>query len=254
MRCLQTLELKVDDDNIEQLLLNTSQLRELTITSNSRQYYLVEKIFMHWKESQFTLSSLNIIRNFDDNIGTLVDYIRQLTTIPSGTTANFRLYKRTSKVRSNFSPTLPYFQVQVKGSGQVTIPCVKLSDCGVLGLNNDVAVMTDFQYGGRTMCMVKYPTNNYIVKKIMKLRHIARFCNLSCVTHFDISNCHSGHLEQLAIACPNLQRLNLKRCALSLKTLQGLQAIASHCHNLQGLNLLDICVSQVRIMSDCGKY
>ena len=53
---------------------------------------------------------------------------------------------------------LLHFQVQVKGSGQVTIPCVELSDCGVLELNNDVAVMTDFQYGGRTMCMIKYLT------------------------------------------------------------------------------------------------
>ena len=253
MRCLQTLELKVDDDNdIEQLLLNTSQLHELTIdlTSNSCSYYLFRKIFKHWKELQFTPSRLNIIWSFDDSIGTLIDYVCQLTAIPSGTTANFRLYKRTSKVRSNFSPTLPYFQVQVEGSGQVTIPCVKLSDYGVLRLNDDVAVMTDCQYGGRTMCMVKYPTNNYIVEKIMKLRHIARFCNLGCVTHFDISNCHSGHLEQLAITCPNLQRLNLQRVNFdrrnfSLKSLQGLQAIASHCHNLQGLNLLDICVSQV---------
>ena len=248
MRYLQTLELKVDDDtDIEQFLLYTGQLHELTIhvTSNSRSYNLSRKIFKHWKESQFTPSSLNIIRNFDDSIGTLVDYICQLTAIPTGTTANFRLYNRASKVRSNCSPTLPYFQVQVEGSGQVTIPCVKLSDCGVLGLNDDVAVMTDCQYGGRTMCMVKYPTNNSIMKKIMPLGRIARLCNLSCVTHFDISNCHSGHLEQLAIACPNLHRLDLGMRDLSLKSLQGLQAIASHCHNLQGLNLFGICVSKV---------
>jgi len=239
MRCLQTLELKVyNDSDIEQLLLYTGQLQELTITSNSQQYYQPQKIFKQWKESKFTPSSL---RNFDAYDGhSIVDYVCQLTAIPTGSTANFRLYKRSSKVCSNFFPTLPYFQVQVEGSGQVTIPCVKLSDCGVLGLSNDVAVMTDCQYGGRTMCrvLVKY----YLVNRIMKFTPIAK---LACVTHFYISNCqtlHAGHLEQLAIACPNLQRLNMGRCTLSLRKLQGLQAIANHCHNLRGLNLLDICV------------
>ena len=53
-------------------------------------------------------------------------------------------------------------------------------------------------------------------------------------------------MEQLAIACPNLQRLNLQDCYFCLDSLQGLQAIASHCHNLQGLNLIGIlCVSKV---------
>ena len=52
-------------------------------------------------------------------------------------------------------------------------------------------------------------------------------------------------MEQLAIVCPNLQRLNFKGFNHCLKNLQGLQAIASHCHNLQGLNLLCICVEKV---------
>ena len=36
------------------------------------------------------------------------------------------------------------------------------------------------------------------------------------------------HLEQLAIACPNLQQLNLKENVNCLKSLQGLRAIATH--------------------------
>jgi len=47
------------------------------------------------------------------------------------------------------------------------------------------------------------------------------------------------------MACPNLQRLNLQYCTECMRSLQGLQAIASHCHNLQGLNLLGICVLMV---------
>ena len=63
-------------------------------------------------------------------------------------------------------------------------------------------------------------------------------------------------LEQLAIACPNFQRLNIQQCSRCLKSLKGLQAIASHCNNLQGLNLTGICVSEIdhihlwRILSD----
>ena len=70
-----------------------------------------------------------------------------------------------------------------------------------------------------------------------------RLRDLSCATHVDFSgfqSFYSSQLEQLALACPNLQRLNLRDCYYSLKCLQGLQAIASHCHNLQGLNLLGI--------------
>jgi len=67
--------------------------------------------------------------------------------------------------------------------------------------------------------------------------------NLNCATHFDLSSCHSlfpGHLEQIAIACPNLQRLNLRDCSRCLESVKGLKTIASHRRNLTGLNLLHI--------------
>ncbi|XP_065908136.1 uncharacterized protein [Dysidea avara] len=258
MGCLQTLEVWVDDgSDIKQLFLNTGQLREFTIISNIYNYDLSPELFELWKESQFRPPSFNVIVPADyQSTKLLVDYAAQPTIISTGTTANFKVYNSYSKVPLNFSPTLPYFQLQVEGSGQVTIPCVKPSDFGILGLNNDVALMTDCQYGGRTLYMVKhqtdymvrYETDDYIVSKIMDSIHIGKFGNLSCVTHVDFSYCYSlrtGHLEQLAIACPNLQRLDLKICDYCLESLQGLQAIASHCYNLQGLNLLGICVSKV---------
>ena len=78
------------------------------------------------------------------------------------------------------------------------------------------------------------------------------------MVEFDVSSGRlcSEHLEQLAIACPNLQRLNLRQkmshdhdlgvhstqCLISLR---GLHAIANLCHNLQGLNLLNIPVNEV---------
>jgi len=122
----------------------------------------------------------------------------------------------------------------------VITPCVKLSNFNLFGLENDVAVMTNCQYGGRTVYMVKYLDQSFVNQlNFMQITmQVKRFSGISCATHFDFSYCstlHSGHLEQLATTCPNLQKLDLRYCD---NCLQGLQAIAGHCHNLQGLNLL----------------
>ena len=162
--------------------------------------------------------------------------------IPTGTSANFRAYSRHNKIPKIFSPTLPYFQLQVDNAGQVTVPCVKFSNCGILGLNKDVGEMTNCQYGGKVAYKVSYQIYYDLVNKLNAM-HNTRCDNLSCVTHFDLVCCplHSGHLEKLAIDCPNLQRLNIQQCSRCLKSLNGLQAIASHCNNLQGLNLTGMC-------------
>ena len=63
------------------------------------------------------------------------------------------------------------------------------------------------------------------------------------LTYFDASRCkvlHPGHLEQLSIACPNLQRLGLTRNRHCLSNLQGLRSLAKNCKSLQGLSLMDI--------------
>ena len=71
--------------------------------------------------------------------------------------------------------------------------------------------------------------------------------NFNSVSNVDFScaNIYPGHLEQLAIACPNLERLNLKSVQNSLQSLQGLHVIVDTCRNLQGLNLVGIPVSYV---------
>ena len=54
--------------------------------------------------------------------------------------------------------------------------------------------------------------------------------SLNFVTHFDALFCqlHSGHLEQLAMACPSLLELNLRKNVNCLKCLQGLHVISDH--------------------------
>ena len=71
--------------------------------------------------------------------------------------------------------------------------------------------------------------------------------DLVFITHFNASSCHlySQHLEELAMACPNLLELNLEDNAHCLQSLQGLRVIASGCKKLQGLNLLFVSVKDV---------
>ena len=250
MGCLQALELKVDDESdIEHLFSNTSHLKEITIISDCHLKEISEcrpplgDLFMHWKEKRFRPPHCNVVS--DDCVCViefLDDYAAQLTTIPTGYTANFRVFNA-YKVPLNFSPSLPVFQLQIEASGKVTIPCVELT----IGDFDDLVDMTECQYGGRIMYGLRL-RNNYCDTNTI---NIAKPHNLKCVTHFDLSHYYSlkftdyNYLEQLAIACPNLQRLNLQNCYYCLEILQGLKAIANHCHYLLGLNILGLCVPNV---------
>ena len=252
MGYLQTLEVEVDcDGDIKELFLTAWNLSELSVYVKINQHVI--KILQYWAEADLRPRILNVIESFIIDVSSTVVRnavdLKWSTPIPTNATAKFRLYthRRSGKVPLNFSPTFPYLQLHFEGSDQKTISCVKLSDFGILELEDDLAVLTDCQFGGRTVCMVRYEYEN-VASKWKTSDHI-RLNSLGCTTDFDIAEqhlFHSGHLKQLTITCPNLQRLNLRNCHDCLQSLlQGLQAIASHCHNLQGLNLLGIHVSGV---------
>ena len=194
---------------------------------------------MQWVGLAYRPSILKVI-DVRANVEDLVFCATQLTNLPSDITANFMVYKAYGKIPFSSSPSFPLLQLQIGGTGQVTTPCVNLD---MLGLQNDLAMITDCHYGGKTVSMVRY------LGKQNKIMTYPKLCDLNCVTDFDLSHSsllHSGHLEQLAVGCPNLQRLNLRNCSGSLGSLQGLQAIASHCHYLQGLNIGGICFTKVQ--------
>jgi len=158
MGSLQALEIKVDNDSdIKQLLLNAGHLRELTI--RHLQCTRIKNVFKQWVELQlnppkFCISVFPLV--YYSSITGLMNYATQLTNIPAGITAKFTVYNRCSEELLKYSPVPPFSVLLFEGSGQVTIPCVKLSDIGIQGLNNDVAVMTNCQYGERTRYMVRY--------------------------------------------------------------------------------------------------
>jgi len=242
---LQTLDLKSVELNsfcqgdFEQLLTIVMHLKELIVNVDCNGCLI--SYLRVWRGASCKPSNLNIFCT------TLYFSATQFSSFtPPSPNVSVRMYGNCGKANSRFLPPIPFFQMHFGKSGQLTTPRVKLSDFGILGLEEDEAVMNDCWYGGRRVCLVKYQ-NQHIAKLFMWPR-TTEFCNLTYATHFSFAFCHSlcsGHLEQLAMACPNLQRLTLHGCERCLESLQGLKAIASHCRYLQGLNLLNIHVSKV---------
>ena len=115
---------------------------------------------------------------------------------------------------------------------------MKASKYGILGLDHDVLHLTVGSYHGKKVykAMLTGTNNEYIDTSVT---------SLSSVTYFDASCCrvlYPGHLEQLSIACPNLQRLDLSRNSNCLNNLQGLHSLADNCESLQALSLMDVHV------------
>jgi len=162
------------------------------------------------------------------------------TQYPVNHTATLRLY-RTSFVPVNHFPLVPIFQLQYGPTA--ALPFTSASKFGLstsrLGVTHDLLLITD--------------NGNNVVQKGVSVSSIELGIDLSHCKHVDIKfltrfQCRdflSGHLEQLAIACPNLQQLSLQNNFFCLKSLQGLRSIAHNCKKLQGLNLLHIYVSDV---------
>ena len=144
---------------------------------------------------------------------------------------------------TGFSPVLPYIQVRITDS-LVALHSVKASKYGLLGLDMDMLHLTQGNYHGKQVhkALLIGGKDEYIDTSVT---------SLTSVTYFDASYCSSihnsslypGHLEQLSIACPNLQRLDLCGNSECLNNLQGLHSLANNCKSLQALNLLRIHVS-----------
>ena len=119
---------------------------------------------------------------------------------------------------------------------------IKLSDHGILGLNKDLLYLSNYDHYGKTRLSAT-PRRPKFLKFVKDEHYISNFNSVSYV-NFSSVNIYPDHLEQLAIICPNLQRLNLRKAQNSLQNMQGLRAIVNTCQNLQGLNLEEIPVSE----------
>ena len=106
------------------------------------------------------------------------------------------------KTITDSSATIPFVQLRVTDSS-VYLSSVKASKYGILGLDYETLHLTEGSYHGKKVhkALLTGTNNEYIDTSVT---------SLSSVTYFDASYCkvlYPGHLEQLSVACPNLQRL-----------------------------------------------
>ena len=247
MRNLERLDVPWNGD-INPLLLISARLKELTIREKVKKRtsfsfdMALDSWMDNWVKEGFQPQALKIVSN------TLIPpekltrcWFHLNPSSPPGRTGCLKVYRRL-RVPMDLFPALPEFQLQFGQS--CTLPYVKASKCGLLGLERDLLLLTNCTDGDNILHKAKMVMRSNINGD----GHLkSDMTDLTFVTHFDASLCkllHSGHLEQLAVMCPNLQQLNLEDNVNCLKSLQGLRVIAS-CSKLQGLNLLGIQVKDV---------
>ena len=132
--------------------------------------------------------------------------------------------------------------------GPAAIPTlIQLPGYGIVGLKDNIFHFSKYiDYHGMVSHAVTRDHGD-CRGSFIEERHITCIPDLHTISYVDISyeNVNSNHLQQLAIACPNLQQLHLQGNVNCLKDLQGLQAIVDKCKNLRSLNLARIDVSWV---------
>ena len=251
MRSLKRLDVPwYYDDDINPLLLISARLKELTIREKSKKpthwppvSYPIDKALHSWMDKWvkegFQPPRLNVVSIARISEAKLIDqWVLSNPSSPPGCTGYLNVY-RNMQILMDFYPTLP--EVQLQFGQSCTLPFVKASKCGLLGLENDLLSLTSCVHRDDVLHRARIIS----ISEDLHLKN--NMTSLTFITHFDVSQyklLHSGHLEQLAIMCPNLQHLNLKGNINCLKSLQGLRVLA-RCGKLEGLNLFEISYAQV---------
>jgi len=241
MDCLEKLQVQLSND-IEPLL-QIDGLKELTVHVVIAQKQQTELFcftcVQKWIRRGFVPSNFNIVTKlFSDQVqmSFLESWVRWNNTLPMGHIACLKLYDDFRSILN--SPVFPIAQLEF--SQTATMPFVKASNFGLLGLESDLVLLTSSVHNSKTAFKARIVLSDddyYFVHDNTLNKAVT---DLSFVTNFDFALCeslHSGHLEQLAIACPNLECLNLEGNDKCLRSLKGLQKIAQHCSDLRKVNL-----------------
>jgi len=242
LRNLQSLEIKWVVD-ISELLAIVGNLKELTIKLwiTDLDLGFVQHWVDNWISLRYVPQNLNIVvtnscyfKSYKDALWK--SWLSINPKSPPDCSGHLKLYS-TLKVPLNFFPLLPKFQLNF---GQaVTSSFVKASNVGLEGLADDILLVTDCVHGGKvTSEEPLVDVSCILIHNIDNLDFVIAFA--MCDNLFS-----SEHLKQLAVVCPNLQRLNLGHSKNCLKSLNGLHFVANFCQNLQGLNLLGVTVEEV---------
>ena len=216
-------------------------IKELTIREQVKDSSFHEAFYFllnEWMAFNLIPHTLNVVTKAFWMVHDAYDKWIPIKRLPPGHGGHVRVYD-TLMSSIGLAPIFPILQLEF------TNKCIQqpIINAGFLGLDRSL-MLSDCTVGN----------GNVLHKAIMHktrnddIRDGPLNSNVEFLTHFSVTRCDefsSDHLEQLAIACPNLQQLNLLKNVNCLKSLQGLCAIAN-CRNLQGLNILGISVKQVK--------
>ena len=152
--------------------------------------------------------------------------------IPAGHTACFKVFSVDSWNWWNSSIVIPALLLEF--GKNATYPFIKPSSFGLFGFGEDLMLLTNSTINSKVIHQLKEPSYVGSEERSLITSHLC--CNVSTlnfVTDFVASHCGllSDHLEQLSIACPNLERLNLKLNIKCLESLTGLKSIVNNCHS-----------------------
>ena len=248
--CLDTLW--TSKSEIRQLLLvvgcpiHGNAIKELTIREQVKDSSFQEAfhfLLSEWVALHLMPHTLNVVTKTEkkDVLDTIVNW-----AIPRKRTDSYTGYLNMYKHIKNavdLHTAFPFIQFHMGVLHYIAArKFINSVNCGLLGLEDKCFVVTDQTVSNGEVL--------HKAKMIEKRYHYSTClfkCDVEFLTHFSAFSCdyfYSGHLEQLAIACPNLQQLDLAMNINCLKNLQGLSAIAS-CQKLQGLSIDGISVEQV---------
>ena len=146
---------------------------------------------------------------------------------------NLYQYKQ---ITMNLHSPMPLQQYEFGPSA--TPPFIELNAHGMLHRSqNKIFHLNEFDHNGIVRHAI-IPA--HIIVDVENVRINYTSC-LHSVYYIDLScaNVHSDNLEQLAIVCPNLHRLNLENNVHCLEDLQGLHAIVHTCKTLRVSTLLE---------------
>ena len=236
-------------NDFQRILKLSSNLKELSVHHRHSICWRctqMEQRLEEWANFNYLPRKLNIIvkdkprmlRNLISSLQSCFSTLRDKKLPSISDAPNIAWFNICFNRMTGFLPVVPYIQVRITDSS-VALRSVKASKYGLLGLDLDTLHLTQGNYHGKQVhkAMLIGGTDEYIDTSVT---------SLTSVTYFDASYCSSlypGHLEQLSVALPNLQRLDLCGNSECLNNLQGLHSLANNCKSLQALNLLSIHVS-----------
>jgi len=252
---LKKLEVQLSTKYSTGPLLGISGLSELTVHIPKVVYGCGQICSMcttfveTWVATHFVPCKLNIVTGASGDalsshvlkVQFLKSWAQWNATIPKGHTACLKLYLH-NRSTLNICPVFP--TIQLEYGQKATLPLVKASDIGLFSLKDEFVLFADAVHNGQAMLKAKLD-NHHAFSDVLGCPRNDAVGNLRILTDLDFEYCRglkSEHLQQLATACPKLQRLNLQSTTECLVNLEGLLRIAKHCDDLRGLNLLNISI------------